>query len=80
MAHISLTCDGYSTKSRGTDVPAKYGYSTSEKKPCRAWPNSWNSVVTSSKVSSVGSPAGGFGTLRWLPTTGAVPSRCDCET
>ena len=28
LAHISLTCDGYSTKSRGTLVPLKRGYFT----------------------------------------------------
>ena len=43
-------------------------------RPCSAWPNSWNSVSVSSKVSSVGSPAAGFGTLRLLTTTGRVPS------
>ena len=36
--------------------------------------------MTSSKVSSVGSPSGGFGTFRWLPTTGDVSIRCDCDT
>src|SRR5205823_11082467 len=74
VAHISLTCDGYSTKSRGTLVPLNRGYFTFENIPCRAWPNSWNAVRTSSNVNSVGSPAGGFGMLRWFATTGFVPS------
>src|SRR3546814_4059077 len=63
---MTLTCDGNSTKSRGTRVPLKYGYFTSENMPCSAWPNSWNVVVTSSQVSSVGLPTGGLGMLRWL--------------
>ena len=79
-AHISLTCEGYSTKSRGTLVPEKPGYFTLENMPCRAWPNSWNRVVTSSQVSSVGSPAGGCGMLRLLVTTGLLPSRVDWST
>src|SRR5690606_24099314 len=78
--HISFTCDGNSTKSRGTLVPEKYGYFTSENMPCSAWPNSWNVVVTSSHVISVGSPAGGLGTFRWLATTGWSPLRPDCDT
>src|SRR3546814_5109982 len=80
VAHISLNCDGYSTKSRGTEVPANKGYLTFENRPCKAWPNSWNIVVTSSKLNSVGSPAEGFGMLRLLTTTGLVPSSSDCET
>ena len=79
-AHISLTCDGYSTKSRGTLVPLKYGYFTFENMPCSAWPNSWNIVVTSSHVSSVGWPAGGLGMLRWLATTGRKPVSSDWST
>ena len=78
--HISLTCEGNSTKSRGTEVPEKYGYFTLENMPCRAWPNSWKVVFTSSQVSRVGWPAGGFGMFRWLATTGLKPVSFDCET
>src|SRR3546814_16413845 len=74
---MTLTCDGNSTKSRGTRVPLKYGYFTSENMPCSAWPNSWNVVVTSSQVSSVGLPSGGLGKLRWLAITGCVSIRSD---
>src|SRR3546814_1222705 len=77
---LSLTCDGNSTKSRGTRVPLKYGYFTSENMPCSAWPNSWNVVVTSSQVSSVGLPSGGLGMLRWLAITGCVSIRSDWLT
>src|SRR5690606_247336 len=80
VAHISLYCEGYSTKSRGTFVPEKVGYCTSENRPCNAWPNSWNAVFTSSKVSSVGWPSGGLGMFRLLTTTGRVPSSLDCST
>jgi len=34
-----------------------------------------NAVVTSSNVSSAGLPAGGFGMLRWIATTGFSSSR-----
>src|SRR4030095_5327901 len=34
VAHISFTCEGYSTKSRGTLVPLKRGYFTFENIPC----------------------------------------------
>src|SRR5690606_39988476 len=78
-AHISLTCEGNSTKSRGTFLK-KYGYFTSENMPCRAWPNSCNMVVTSSQVSRVGSPACGLGMFWWLATTGSVPSSSDSPT
>ena len=36
VAHISFTCEGNSTKSRGTCVPAKRGYFTAENIPCSA--------------------------------------------
>ena len=36
--------------------------------------------MTSSKVSSVGSPSGGFGMFRWFATTGPVPRSRDWET
>ena len=32
--------------------------------PCSAWPNSWNSVVTSSKLSSAGLPRRRLGEVR----------------
>ena len=35
-AHISLTCDGYSTKSRGTAVPDCDGHRTAESRPWMA--------------------------------------------
>ena len=35
-AQISLTCDGYSTKSRGTSVPDCDGHRTAESRPCSA--------------------------------------------
>src|SRR3546814_17642613 len=75
-----MTCDGNSTKSRGTRVPLNYGYFASENMPCSAWPNSWNAVVTSSQVSSVGLPSGGLGMLRWLAITGCVSLRSDWLT
>ena len=37
------------------------GYVVLANMPCKAWPNSWNIVVTSSKLSSAGSPGGGLG-------------------
>ena len=46
------------------------GSVTWENKPCRAWPNSWNSVRTSSRLSRAGSPAAGRGRLSTLTTTG----------
>ena len=79
-SHISLTCDGYSTKSRGTPVPANVGYRTSENSPCSACPNSWNRVRTLSRVSRVGSPSAGRAMLSVFSTTGRVPSRCDWLT
>src|SRR3546814_12063010 len=78
--HMSVTGDGNATKSRGTRVPLKYGYFTSENMPCSAWPNSWNVVVTSSQVSSVGLPSGGLGMVRWLAITGCVSIRSDWVT
>ncbi len=59
--HISLTCDGNSTKSRGTFGAGERRVASPENRPCSAWPNSWKSVSTSSRSSSVGSPGGGFG-------------------
>ena len=49
---------------------AAAGSTTSENRPCRACPNSWKAVRTSSVVISVGRPAGGLGTLRLTTTTG----------
>ena len=46
----------------------------------RAWPNSWNSVVTSSNVSSVSTPSAGLVMFRWFATTGLVPIRPFCGT
>ena len=48
-------------------------YSPSASSPCRTWPNSWNSVVVSSSVSSVGRPAAGAGTFMVQNTTGRSP-------
>ena len=49
-AHSSYICDGASTKSRCTLVPAWKLNSVSDSTPCSMWPNSWNSVSTSSWV------------------------------
>ena len=56
-------------------VPASVGYCAFENMPCSAWPNSWNIVVTSSKLSSAGWPAAGLVKFATLKTTGFVPSR-----
>ena len=50
---------------------------TFESSPCRPWPNSWNSVRASSKLSSVGSPGAPLAKLLLLTmigSTGAAPS------
>jgi hypothetical protein len=46
---------------------------TLDSNPCSPWPNSWNSVRASSKLSSVGSPGAPFAKLLLL-TTIAVTS------
>ena len=52
---------GSSTASHGTPLmPATLGTLTRVSRWCRPWPNSWNSVTTSSWVSSEG----------WPPTAG----------
>src|SRR6185312_10792553 len=79
-AQCSLNCEGNSTKSRGTLVPASVGYFTFDIMPCSAWPNSWNIVVTSLKLISAGWPAAGLVKLHTLNTTGLVPIRPDWST
>ena len=54
--------------------------SVSANMPCSAWPNSWNIVVTSSKLSSAGWPGAGFVKFATLKTTGFVPSSFDWST
>ena len=69
-----MTCDGNSTKSRGTFVPDSDEYVVLASMPCRAWPNSWNRVPTSSALSRAGVSAVGFlvamfmlpATWRWI--------------
>ena len=51
LAHSSNICDGASTKSRCTDVPARVAYWVSESTSCITWPNSCTSVSSSSLVS-----------------------------
>ena len=63
-----MICDGTSTKSRGK--PASVGYGTLPRNPASAWPNSWNSVFTSSSVSSAGSSPDGRVKLQTLVTIG----------
>ena len=48
--------------------------------PCSAWPNSWNIVVTSSKLISAGWPAAGLVKFSTLNTTGLVPRNVDWFT
>ena len=48
--------------------------------PCSAWPNSWNMVVTSSKLISIGWPGAGLVKFSTLNTTGLVPRRVDWLT
>ena len=48
--------------------------------PCSAWPNSWNIVVTSSKLISAGWPGAGLVKFSTLKTTGLVPRRYDWLT
>src|ERR1051325_1250429 len=51
LAHSSYICDGASTKSRSTLVPACWLYSVSERTPCSTCPNSCSSVSSSLCVS-----------------------------
>ena len=48
--------------------------------PCSAWPNSWNIVVTSSQLISIGWPGAGLVKFSTLKTTGLVPRRYDWLT
>jgi hypothetical protein len=48
-----LTWLGNSTKSRGVFAPERDAYRLSASRPCSAWPNSWNIVITSSQVIAV---------------------------
>src|SRR3954471_8372760 len=52
---FSMNCDGSSTASHSTpEMPDTPSSSTTVSMWCRPWPNSWNSVVTSSCVNSDG--------------------------
>ena len=57
---FSINCDGSSTASHSTPLmPDTPSSSTWVSMWCRPWPNSWNSVITSSWVNSAGlSPTG----------------------
>ena len=59
---FSMNWLGSSTASHSTpEMPATPASSIRVSRWCRPWPNSWNSVVTSSCVSSVGRlPTGGW--------------------
>ena len=49
-----MICEGSSTKSQYTFGLASERVSVCVSKPCKAWPNSWNKVSTSSKDKSEG--------------------------
>ena len=65
-AQCSLNCEGNSTKSRAVAVPESVGYWVSANMPCRPCPNSWNMVITSSKLIRAGSPGAGLGKFATL--------------
>ncbi len=65
-----MICDGASTKSRCTAVPEKRASSAVVSTWWRMWPNSWNSVSTSSWRSSEGLVAVGFVKLATMHDTG----------
>jgi hypothetical protein len=70
-SQCSNSCDGSSTKSRSTCVPDSRSKVTFDSRPCRPWPNSWNSVRASSSDSSVGSPGAPLAKLLLLRITGS---------
>ena len=74
-AQFSFTWLGNSTKSVLVAVPLKVGYFWALSMPCSAWPNSWNSVVTSSQLSRHGCPSAGLTKLQTWVITGCWPSR-----
>ena len=58
---FSSICDGASTKSLSTAVPAKREkVGSEEQSPCMQCPNSWKKVSTSECLSSEGSSSVGF--------------------
>ena len=56
---FSMICEGSSTKSQATLVPARERISTRLSRWCSRWPNSWKMVSTSRWVSSAGLPPTG---------------------
>ena len=66
----SMICDGASTKSRSVLVPENRTVPARVSVWCRTWPNSWNSVTTSSCSSSDGRSAVGFVRLATMADTG----------
>ena len=50
-AHLSATCDGSSTTSKGPRVPERCWNSVRDSKECKAWPPSWSKVVVSLQAS-----------------------------
>ncbi len=57
---FSMNCDGSSTASHSTPLmPDTPSSPTCVSMWCRPWPNSWNSVITSSCVNSAGLPPTG---------------------
>ena len=68
---FSMNWLGSSTASHSTPLmPETLGKSTSVSRWCSPWPNSWNSVITSSCVSSDGSSAVGGAKLQVRNATG----------
>jgi hypothetical protein len=59
-------------------VPAIIGYVTSDKSPCNAWPNSWNSVRASSIESSAGAPSAAGEKFITLTTIGRMSPASFC--
>ena len=74
---FSMICEGSSTKSQATLVPASERISTRLSRWCSRWPNSWKMVSTSRCVSSAGlPPTGGVRLPQIRPRCGleAVPA------
>ena len=69
-----MICDGSSTKSQATLVPARLRISTRLSEWCSRCPNSWKMVSTSRCVSSAGlPPTGGVRLPQIAPTCGSQP-------
>eukprot|EP00965_Chrysotila_dentata_P039674 1318580-Pleurochrysis_carterae.AAC.4 len=69
---FSSICEGASTKSRSTRVPANISSSTVEQSWCITCPNSWKNVSTSRWVSKAGDSAVGLGKLHTMAATGGM--------